>query len=169
MILAAAKAKTPQEARSILVRGILREERRKSFDTRARDEIIAYYRDGTSLGAIEETLKESPLYDYYGNKSPFLEGAIRRTVAYLEHKKIDVGANEKTIREFIRPIFKEEFTRELERWIRAVKRLEEAGCERDEIVALLSQEPVSNWDALSRRHLGHRKVGEHPEHGGSSH
>ena len=61
----------------------------------------------------------------------------------VENKKDDIEA-------LIKPVFGEDYRRDLWAWVEAVALLQRKGYKRVQIMSLLYAEPASSWPALSR-------------------
>ncbi len=125
--------------------------RESNVDYRARDEIISYYRDGSTVDKIYQVLSESSLYDYVNEKDilkirkKILEGILQM------NDYLDFEITKEKIKSLIDYVFEEKYKEDLKRWISAIKILEEKGYKREEIINLLYQKSVSDWHNLARR------------------
>ncbi|MBI5530920.1 MAG: hypothetical protein HY918_05515 [Candidatus Doudnabacteria bacterium] len=82
-----------QRAKVKIIEALVRHYRRMYVDFRARDEIIAYYRDGSDIKAIEDLLKNSSLYDYKSADITLESGKKIPIQQWLENLlKNDLGA-----------------------------------------------------------------------------
>lgn len=171
----AENAKSPEEAKKMLIHELVRAERRWAglwFDKRARDEILAYYRDGRLPHAIYETLANNPIYDYFDQEKEAIAKIPERiqktlreqmTVAMYAIRSDEFGGykypleasalevDSKEIEPYIDLVFKDEYRADLKRWLGAIENLEEKGYKREEIVALLYQEPARVWPNMVKR------------------
>lgn len=162
---------SPEALRSLkesLFRGLVRAERRgrpylfgptNGFETRARDEIIAYYRDGTSLETIQRTLTENPLYDYLKHVEKAIPLVVKEHVDTLRHflrrgnvsNQTDVSFDDIDTTRIAYEVFREGYHADVASWIAAVSAFEEKGYDKEEIISLLSIAPVTDWSRLARR------------------
>jgi hypothetical protein len=131
------------------------------IDTGVRDEIIAFYSDGSSVDEIFKTLTTNRLYQY---ATPNL---IAKSVSLIESNLENMNKNSQELSEKfgevsdlsylksklvqeIENIFLQGYRDDLKNWIDSVKKLETKGLSREKIVPLLMQEPVRNWQNISR-------------------
>lgn len=166
---------SPDAARRELIHNMVRYERRwmtYSLDTRARDEILAYYRDGKDPATILSIFSTSPLYDYVkqsgeaiaripekvvkGIKENITESLFRAepdeegySEYYIDARALEVNPEE--VKPFIDVVFKDEYQTDLKSWLDAITALEQKGYDRMEIVSILYTEPARGWAALARR------------------
>lgn len=63
--------KEAENAKKKIIVVLARHYRRMLIDSRARDEIISYYKQGSDLNSVARTLKTSPLYDYAAQEVEF--------------------------------------------------------------------------------------------------
>jgi hypothetical protein len=167
---AAEGAKTPEEAVQNLIHGFVKLERKWiGFDSRARDEILAHYKEGQGVDAILRNLTESKLYDYaeqYKNRIAKIPARVKEEfqkeiseVFYQDvdgfQTAVDVQAleiEESEVSPHLESVFKDEYKSDLKDWwLRSISALEHKGYTKDEVVALLYQEPVNSWFNLARR------------------
>jgi hypothetical protein len=137
------------------------ETRAAEIDTGVRDEIIAFYSDGSSVDEIFKTLTTNRLYQY---ATPNL---IAKSVSLIESNLENMNKNSQELSEKfgevsdlsylksklvqeIENIFLQGYRDDLKNWIDSVKKLETKGLSREKIVPLLMQEPVRNWQNISR-------------------
>ncbi|MDO8584966.1 MAG: hypothetical protein Q7R85_02485 [bacterium] len=185
MARAARAAKTPDETKQMLMAELARSARSIiGIDNEARDEILAYYKDGSSLKYILEQLTQTSLYAYRdatrykeriaelpkviaGSMTKNMSAIIYDTVpaeeagAPAEEKMSDVVplltlASE--AKPYVEKAFGAEYDKDVERWIGAIETLEKKGYGRDEIVSVLYGEKVPDWTAFARRALEKGKV-----------
>ena len=162
-------AETPETAIGNLLRKMIRKKRKiLGMDTWARDEILAYYKDGTQPPDIFNTLATSPLYNYRGqltdkiNEIPAeIKAVVRENILDARYK---VWKNGKTFRgstplelddAVIAPeidaVFHAEYIRDLKQWTRAITMLEMKGYSRDEILSRLGNKPAKSWEKIALR------------------
>ncbi len=166
-------AKNNQELADMVVYYFVKRERQRLMDSHARDEIIAYVREGYGVEGIFSALTTDPLYDYYTQS----QAEIARIPDRVNHEVMDdlVGVIRKRqmegedmrrfipkppfavesslIQACIKKVFKEEYKRDLSLWLKSVRELYDKEYSDREIISLLTQEPVCNWPALARRLL----------------
>ena len=104
-----AMEKSPIDERTKIVDDYLRA-KRENFENRAKDEILAYFKDGTDLGELKKimlkTKEQGGLYDYYGewyNK----EGVNERKNLIKE------GANDFFVNSQFLKVFRNEYSRNI--------------------------------------------------------
>lgn len=125
------------------------------IDTNARDEVLAFYKDGRSVANIYEILTTHSLYDY--KNKPFYKHKIETIPDFLRNKSIFKFRPELTdemIRQTIDRVFGEEYKRDILSWTQSIEKLESIGIQRDEIIRLLYQESAQKWPHLARRFVG---------------
>lgn len=155
------RASSTKEFYDFYAHAAAQETRAAEVDVSARDEIIAFYSDGHSVDEIFKTLTTNRLYRY---ASPDL---IAKTISIIESnlenmKKNDPNFSEKfgknsdisyfksKIAQEIEDTFFQGYRDDLENWLDSVKKLEKKGLPREKVVPLLMQEPVRNWQNISR-------------------
>ena len=161
--------KTPEEAVQKLIHGYVKLERKWiGFDSRARDEILAHYKEGRSTEEILQNLTKSRLYDYaeqYKTRIAEIPALVKKELekevseVFYQNAEdfqtaVDVQAleiEESDVQPHIESVFKEEYKADLKDWLDSISVLEQKGYTKDEIVALLYQEPINSWSNLSRR------------------
>lgn len=164
----------PEKTLSFLIHNFVRWERRNvGIDTMARDEILAYYKDGSSADQIYKTLSTSRLYDYknldYFKKK--IEDISEDLIDYAKSSLTDVVweyyeedpedyrlvvesplmLDKDEIQKYIDKVFGEEYLADLKKWIEAIKILEKKWYLRGDIVKMLYQEPVNRWLKFAQR------------------
>lgn len=162
-------AASPEEAVQKLIHGFVRLERKWiGFDSRARDEILAHYKEGQKIDAIFTNLTMSKLYDYgeqykarIAEIPALAKKELQKEVSEVfyqdiegEATAIDVQAleiDESEVQPHIESVFKTEYKTDLEEWLKSISVLEQKGYSKDEIVALFYQEPINSWSNLARR------------------
>lgn len=150
-----------EEALQQLTHDLVRFERQTmGIDSRARDEIIAYYADGREPKNIFEMLHKSKLYNYRTQYADAIE-RIPDKIQMLVENEIDILATNGALQPIkidphytltaIQEVFGEEYVRDLQRWTSALTALEAKGYNRQEIIMLCYQEPVYRWTSMARR------------------
>jgi hypothetical protein len=122
---------------------------RVHIDARAHDEIIAYYKTGEPLDRIAERLKEHSVYDYVALADDALGDAKKEIEQAISGELTEVF-KKIAIDEMVAAT-KNEYHRRLDQWLDAIRALEAKNYTRDDIIALLYQEPAHAWPALARR------------------
>lgn len=152
-----------ESAKALMIDQLVRSERKNvGIDSAARDEIIAYYKEGQDLTEIEDTLSNSDLYDYRNDEyyqqqiqqipQRVKEGLARIRQSFGEQEGNTIATNEDDeIQAKIEQVFGEIYRKDISRWIGAIGKLEENGYSRDEIVPMLYSTAIGNWNAISRR------------------
>ena len=67
----------------------------------------------------------------------------------VDYQRLSIPEEE--IKPYVDIVFGEELVKDLRKWIDAVIQLEKMGYSRDDVLALLYQEPIDKWAALARR------------------
>ncbi len=176
----ATRAESPAKAKDDFLRLILKKERAElGIDSRGRDEILAYYQEGRDLKEIYQILSESHaqggIYDPIDVFKSGVEKLPARVYENLFDKSFEVyfqqfvdiiadttGVPKESawdalkikkddIEALIKPVFGEDYRRDLWAWVEAVALLQRKGYKRVQIMSLLYAEPASSWPALSRR------------------
>jgi len=155
-------AKGSKEALSRLIHWLLMRERRfLGIDSQARDEILAYYKDGRSIPDIYGRLTK--LYDYVSDEDTKeqmkdIPAKVREIVKLkaslyagdiVDAEALDIDPKE--VRLYIERVFKEEYVSDLKRWTDSISLLEQKGYSRMEIISLLYQKTASSWQNLARQ------------------
>ncbi len=146
-----ANAQTDQQRETVLKR-YLRVTRQNLAEEGARDEILAYFKDGRlSLNDIFNELTASKdqggLYDYLSgtkegidslfNKDEVFEGKYRSIVSDISEK-----------------VFGFEYRQLLKESIDGIEKLKKIGLSREEIIAILIHEPLARWRKVIQRLCG---------------
>src|SRR3989344_998383 len=165
---AVGETKTPEEAVQKLIHGYVKLVRKWiGFDSRARDEILAHYKEGRSTEETLQNLTELKSYDYVEQykdsiaKIPkevkeYLEGwvsevfyqDVKRSQTAFDAKALKIEESE--VQPHIESVFNEEYKADLKDWLNSISALEKKGYLKDEIVFLLYQEPINSWPNFSR-------------------
>ena len=124
---------------------------RKDFEHDAKHEILAHYKETTrSLDEILDLLLESKdgggIYDYFDRNKDYFENSLKEKLTPKIYRK-----NKKTIRQTLKQVFVDEYKQELVDAIIAIKELEKIGKSREEIINLVTNEPLSRWEKLVKR------------------
>lgn len=143
-----AMEKSPIDEKTKILDDYLRA-RRENFENRAKDEILAYFKDGTDLGELKKimlkTKEQGGLYDYYGewyNK----EGVNERAILIKE------GTNDSFINSQFLKVFRDEYSREIiNPAIESVRYLKNHGWKTEKILNLMINEPLAKWPKLVKR------------------
>lgn len=142
------------------------------IDARARDEMIAYYADGTSIDQAHNILMTSKLYDYpsqYYAQIQMLWKKVQDNVALyiainkqdgdevapIVHKSLSPAMiKPSTLISYIENIISRkpggDYDATLKRWANAVKTLEQKGYERHEILSIMYSNGASHWRSIAR-------------------
>lgn len=140
---------------------VLIERRRLQFDNQARDEILAFYRDGTSLDEIQTILTDSPLYHFAAQNKAAIS-MIPRQIQHainIELSGLFVDKNYKSllwvsaddVRPFVEKVFVDEYYRDIAQWLGAIAILQTKGYFRYEIISQLFNKPAQAWMGYARR------------------
>lgn len=167
---ALAKKDAPESVLKYIVRGLTHRERRwMYFDTKARDEVLAKYKEGRTSAQILLSLEEEPMYNYESRfagvikKLPraILEIIKDNVVKEIQNKNHDSSSREivlllqyleeKDIAPYVKTSFRHEYASDRKIWLQAITTLEEKGYPREKIAPLLYQEPINSWSNLARR------------------
>ncbi|MDP3963232.1 MAG: hypothetical protein Q8Q39_01915 [bacterium] len=138
------------EERITILKSELRYGREEFADERARDEILAYFTEG--LYGVYERLTQPKaqggIYDY-------LDGVKERVI---KNFTIEFGEEFKPLYEkTASAVLDAEYKQLLKSGINAVHALYKEGHDKQEIIALLIQEPLARWEKVVRRQLHERK------------
>lgn len=164
----------PEEAARDLTRNLVRLERKSmGFDSDARDEILAHYKEGADTQTILENLTTKENYDYvktYKTEIAQVPKSVKKRVnerlknegdklfygkpkdeetAAIDASSLKIKVSD--VRPHVGPVFKDEYKADLKKWLDAITALEDKHYTRDEIIALLYQEPINSWPNLARR------------------
>lgn len=169
-----AETKGQEEAKRALLHKLAINFRQQKIDPKARDEIIAYYKDGRSVKEIIQALKTSELYDYKNTKVKFSNGEEISLAKHIENLMIKglkqwLGPNhsiktiyfsdvEKAADEALNKAYlgytddQQNYHKgSLDMWGDQILRLEKMGYKREDIVSLLSTLPANKWRAFANR------------------
>lgn len=114
----------------------------KYFDQRIKDEVLAFYKDGTDLYAIKETLCGHAAYRHV-----FDDFLRHYRIKSQEADSLD-GEDEAVKSEYEKLIWES---------TEAVRKMTGKGLKRNEIVHLLLQEPLSAWPKMAERIVGYER------------
>ncbi|KKR09369.1 MAG: hypothetical protein UT37_C0023G0001, partial [Parcubacteria group bacterium GW2011_GWA2_39_18] len=151
-----------------LICDLAKRERAAFADDRARNEILAHYKDGGKPAEIYQTLSTNSIYDYKKN-SP--KNFARIPARIKEEIESDIFLIEEALRpdgdktgsdlplvislkqvlQTVDKVFAEDYKADLQKWTGCVTTLEQKGYSRDEIMAMFYSEPLYRWDKIARR------------------
>jgi len=119
---------------------------RYNAEERAKDEFLAYYKEGEGIDFAHEELavskEEGGLYDYLAKPEK------------LEYEWLNANDETRALaKKVANRIFKKEYKEILEKGAEAIQKMEEAGYEKEEIIALLTHEPLARWGKVVGRVL----------------
>ena len=164
-----------EEAKERVIYAVARHLRKLIVNESVREEILSFYREGVSSKSLFDRLSSYEfIKDYekiYGPLEEEVRISIEDSVSEVSYKE-NVARNEKylgedeqgyivdyqrlsipeeEIKPYVDIVFGEELVKDLRKWIDAVIQLEKMGYSRDDVLALLYQEPIDKWAALARR------------------
>lgn len=148
------RSSTVEEATQQIIQGIVYNTRREYVDPLARDEILAYLKDGTDLPLILDTLSDDKNYDYreiYKDWISTIPNQIRELSYNNPIDEEPLKIEDSDVLKHIDTVFGVKYKQDLKSWIDAVSILEKKGFTREQVVNLLYQEPVNSWINLARR------------------
>lgn len=142
-----------KEANTELIYRFAYNMRRRNIDPLARDEILAYIKNGLELPIVLYTMLDSKIYDYrnLANNENWVQKMVEVMSEVYENPNSSTKIEKSDIWKQVDRVFGERYKKDLKIWIDAVKMLEEKGFTRDQVVNLLYQEPVNSWINLARR------------------
>lgn len=114
-------------------------ELREDAERKAKDEILAYYKDGEPINEIVPALLKSK---DQGGDYDFLKEELEY------YKNPEIGEAAKKI---AKKVYETEYKKILDNSIEAISQLRKMGYSRDRIVAILIKEPLSRWPKLVGR------------------
>ena len=169
---AAQASGSPEKIVERIIRALAIKTRQEfTVDASARDEILAFYREGRPISEIRTILKDSPLYDYQN----LLRDAIHEQIAAIRKKiencfalvtssliATEEGKSETRVRKLsvlpvtdtaverglnfaFGPLYKEQ----IDEWLSAIEILEKKGYTSEIILGLLTQQPLKRWKRLA--------------------
>lgn len=165
-------AKSVEEGKRAIMEQMARAARRAiGIDNAARDEVLAYYKEGMTPKRIFSQLTMLTVYDYRNAKNykdyidalpESIARAMTETMSVVfemlneqEGKKMrDVFpllTHYSEVEPYVQKVFGEDYKKDLRRWIGALEALEKKGYTREEIVSMLYGERVTDWQAFVRR------------------
>ena len=123
--------------------------KREVFENRAKDEILAYFKDGTNLGELQKiilnTKEQGGLYDYYGEWYS-KDGVNEKT------NLINEGAGEYFINYHFFKIFRNEYGKDIViPAIQSIWYLRNQGWKDEKVLNLMINEPLAKWPKLVKR------------------
>jgi len=151
-----------EKSKSFLIDQVVRDERKNiGIDTAVRDEIIAFYRHGEDLSKIENILLNSDLYDYkndeyYKQQILQIPDRVKTCLARVgqlmgQPERESAATEDNVIQNKINQVFGENYSQDVNRWLGAIRNLEDKGYTRDEIVPMLYTAPVGGWVSIASR------------------
>lgn len=161
------RTEDPDKAIDFIIHGLVKYRRVDLLDTRVRDEILAFYKDGRNPGDILKILRDAKIYDYVSQaytkeqmshipesvkedmKREMTEFFYDEDYGYSAINELEIDLE--LVKPHIASAFGDEYKQDLGKWMNAVSVLEEKGYAREEVVSLLYQEPVNSWSNLARR------------------
>jgi hypothetical protein len=135
------KAAKSQEDKKRILKSYFRATR-KEAEIYAKDEMLAYYKDGTAFPEIMKKLAKK--YDFLKKEK---ENEFRPL--WMNNNEPDRALSEETSEE----VYIKEYRRLLKTAMRAIKKMEEAGYDKEEITAFLTHEPLAKWEKAVKRVL----------------
>ncbi|MFQ5662179.1 MAG: hypothetical protein ACE5F2_02935, partial [Candidatus Paceibacteria bacterium] len=123
--------------------------KREDFESRAKNEILAYFKDGTDTEQIKQILskdkKYGGLYDYF-------KDWYSRDGAKEANELIDSGLNKDLVDETFVNVFITEYRIDIiHPAVEAMQTLSDKGLAKEEIINLLINEPLSKWPKVVKR------------------
>jgi hypothetical protein len=126
------------------------------IDNKVRDEVLAYYKDGSDVDKIYKLITTSNYYDYPKKheealtKFPkIIKDNVARYAITLGGKPAEI--TEERIKELMDDYFANGYKEDIKKWINSIKVLEDKSYSRDEIIELLFPFTVTEWPAIARR------------------
>lgn len=136
-------AETKEEREKILISFF--RQFRKNAEAFAKDEMLAHYKDGHDDMALAElTLSKED-----GGGYDYLEEPKKAEYLWLKTSD-EIRALAK---EVIEKVLSKEYQEILANGVRAVRKMETAGYEKEEIITLLTHEPLAKWEKVVERVL----------------
>ncbi|MBT7558401.1 hypothetical protein HN615_15985 [Candidatus Woesearchaeota archaeon] len=136
-----------KEQEKILVNSLRR--KREDFESRAKNEILAYFKDGTDTGQIIETLLQAKetggLYDYF-RQWYITDGEKERDE--LVNSGLDSNFVDKTFANVFIMEYKVDI---IYQSVEAMQALRDKGLAKEKIINLLINEPLSKWPKVVKR------------------
>ncbi len=121
--------------------------RRECYENSAKNEILAFYKEGYSLKKLKEDFKEKKgYYDYYNKHKKDLKKTLKEKLTPEIFNK-----NKKAIEKILKQVFVDEYQSEVNEAINAIEELEKMGESKDKIIYFLITEPLSRWKKLVKR------------------
>lgn len=124
---------------------------RQDVEIDSADEILAYFKDGSSLDDIADKLREN-------------EGACNfayEQKSLLKSKIVEANLKENSnfnINKAIDRVYGEEYWSLISSSVEAIKKLETAGFSKEKIIALLTHEPLIRWAKVTNRMIDNRRA-----------
>jgi hypothetical protein len=138
---------------------------RDTGEEHARDEILAYFKDGTpgetAVSFLMKPEHEGGLYDYFAGERKEAVDLMRGNqdpVTYLLAGDQGFSMEEKiNLLKILHKVFTEEYEQLLKEGVAACERLVASGWSKDRVIGLLIHEPLSNWKNVVGRLLKAKK------------
>ena len=158
------EGKANLETEHEILKNFVRAQRRlMGIDQQARDEILAYYRDGRNLPTIETILCDSALYNIRKLFAKKIDRIPQTFIEVLEAERASSSAHpllrtlfqsgqyEYRIGHYIDQVFEKEYKRDIKKWISAIQTMQSASYFPQEILALFYPLPPQSWATYARR------------------
>ena len=132
----------------------LRYTRQSAAEPRAKDEILAFFKDGTNptetLKYLTESKKEGGLYDYLDDDNIEWPSRLQYMLQVENYKKLYDKTRNK--------IYTEEYHALIENSIHNAEFLEQNGRTKEQVIALLINEPLSKWAKVVGRLVAGKRI-----------
>lgn len=144
---------TPEDDRRI-IRSYVEHWRERMAEDRARDEILAYFKDGTSAADTYQYLvKTDGPYNYLEGRKELVADAVERM---QEIFKPGNSVPNDAVLKMIDDILGKEYRQVVLKACAIPMILRDNGYTTDQTIALLTQEPLGKWERVAKRLLGDR-------------
>ncbi|NTV31020.1 hypothetical protein HGA91_03530 [candidate division WWE3 bacterium] len=153
------QSKSAKEVERQFILKTVREARQALLDHRVRDEILAFYEDGTETNDIVDTLTKNPLYDYTSNEYTVfwrqnIEQAINDQVQRIntDFQEFESGQDHATPEEIadLIDITFSNYKADIPVWTSAIEELQKKGYDRTEIINRLRVHPLMRWGSVAK-------------------
>ncbi len=116
--------------------------KRRIYEVRAKQEMLAFYKEGLPFKKIWDTLMNDPGYKFFRKDKYYILKPLLRQLG--QERKED-------IRKIMLETLGREYGTRLAQALNAIEDLEKAGFHQDEIIALFHTEPLGFWPKWARR------------------
>ncbi len=125
---------------------------RETYDTRAKSEIVAYFKEGRPVDHVYDSLirpiEDDGFYDYFpkNQQKELVEQIFKGSVEQTPELK-------QMINDMVQEIFAREYHQTIKSGLNAFASLRDMGYSLEQTIALFQQEPLTKWPKLAKRFM----------------